>query len=200
MLMNNTSDLTSIKGISLAGYNVRSLISKVDIRVLLRKSKIDILCLQETFLNDAISSTELHVPDYNIFRQDRDHTTCKQSGGGLLVHTHRRCDIEVVPHGSTSNRDIQALWLKLGLKETQPTYICNMYRPPSGNVERAINILDSNINDLTNGNTTDILLLGDTNMDLHTKNSHSNIYTQFLRENMLEQMITSPTRIPNTKC
>ncbi len=74
-----------------------------------------------------------------------------------------------------------------------------MLSSPSGNVEQAISTLDGNINDLTHGNTPDVLLLGDTNIDLHTNNTHTKRYTQFLRENLLNQMITSPTRITNTK-
>ncbi len=178
MLMNNTSELAGLKSISCAGYNGRNLVSKVeDIRILLQRRKLDILCIQETFLNDAIPSGELFVPDYNMFRHDRDPTVCKQSGGGLLVYTHKRCEVELVPGGSISTTDLELIWLKLGLNETRPTYICNMYRPPNGNVERAINMLDEKINDLVDGNTPDILLLGDVNIDLLTKNANNTKYS-----------------------
>ncbi len=72
-IMSTASDLSKIKGITLGSLNVRSLYNKVDdVKLLLERTSLDILCIQETFLSTCIDDMHIHIPNYNISRLDRD--------------------------------------------------------------------------------------------------------------------------------
>ena len=43
-----------------------------------------IIAITESWCNDSIYDAELHIPDYTIFRKDRE---CK-AGGGVLLYIH----------------------------------------------------------------------------------------------------------------
>ena len=61
------------------------------------------------------------------------------------------------------------MWFKLELKLTRPTYICNTYRPPSGNLEFFTDILEQKILDFYTEGQCDKLILGDINVDFLKK-------------------------------
>ena len=64
--------LKNLKGISIASLNICHLLPKIDnIKHILDKSDLDILCLCETFLDNNVVDEELQVPGYNFYRQDR---------------------------------------------------------------------------------------------------------------------------------
>ena len=82
----STISLSKLKGISICSLNICSLVLKHDsISILLQKSKIDCLCLNESYLNSSILDEELTVPNYNLFRLDRTRESGKLSGGGLAI-------------------------------------------------------------------------------------------------------------------
>ena len=71
-------------------YNCQSITNKsLSINQYMSDNKIDILCLNETFLNESIKSINL-LNNYYVIRQDR-----KQKGGGVafILHKHITCDI-----------------------------------------------------------------------------------------------------------
>ncbi len=68
--------------------NLRSLPNKTDKLLLLSRINKDFsnsaaLCFTETWLNDAIPDSALHLPGFQLFRADRDaESTGKSRGGG----------------------------------------------------------------------------------------------------------------------
>ena len=51
------NELSKLKGISLASLNIRSLYPSLDeLNILLQKTSIDLLVLQETFSNDSLNN------------------------------------------------------------------------------------------------------------------------------------------------
>ena len=62
-------------------YNVRSLLPKIDeLRAVCETSKPDIVYIVETWLDHSISDNELLVPNYQLFRLDKN-----RHGGGMFT-------------------------------------------------------------------------------------------------------------------
>ena len=68
------SDFSKLRGPSFGSYNIRSIINKLDdIKVILGMSKLDFLGLTESWLTKKVDDAELQIPEYNMFRFDRDN-------------------------------------------------------------------------------------------------------------------------------
>ena len=64
---NCTASLSKLKGVAFCCLNVRSLINKLDSnKLILNRSKVDCLILNETFLNENITGTELTIDGYEF--------------------------------------------------------------------------------------------------------------------------------------
>ena len=101
-------------------------------------------------------------------------------------------------HLNASNADIESQWIVIKLHQTRPIIICNMYRPPSGNVTNALSTLSDAINTLTH--PQDIYLIGDFNIDYkHHMSDNFKKIKFFERSNTLKQIITVPTRYSTTR-
>ena len=61
------------KGIVIASLNIRSVMRHLEeIKLILDRGNIDILLVQETFLNSSVSDAVITIDGYNTFRNDRD--------------------------------------------------------------------------------------------------------------------------------
>ena len=70
-ILSSTAELGSIRGISFAYLNIRSLFKSIDeVKLLLKGSKLDVLLLGETFLNNHVSSDILQCEGYDFYRFD----------------------------------------------------------------------------------------------------------------------------------
>ena len=74
---------------------------------------------------------------------------------------------------NVGNPDIEILWVKLSLKLTRPTYIASVYRPPEGNVQNFLKILENKILDIQGEGQADVLIMGDTNLNTLKRNDDS---------------------------
>ena len=115
--------------------------------MLLKDTDLTFLALNESWLNYSISDCELEIPNYQLFRYDRDLGSGKRGGGGLISYAHRKYHFEEVSNWNLCCPDLEWQWLCLKLPKTRKTYICNIYRPPDGNVDTAIELIDSKVND-----------------------------------------------------
>ncbi len=100
---------------------------------------------QKTFLNDGTPDVLLEIDNYNMFRLDRDTNVFKKSGGDLVTYTSDKYEVEFINDWSVSTRHLEIMWLKLKLPHTCPTYVANIYRPPSGDIDTALSIIDNKI-------------------------------------------------------
>ncbi len=192
-------ELAALKGITFCSQNIRSLHQKLDeVKILLQQTNIDFALFQETFLNESYNSSDLEVSNYNIFRLDRANNTTKLGGGGLLCYASTKYQVEYLADWSIITGDLEIQWLKLCLPETRPTYIGNLYRPPSGNINSALSIIENKLDLLHSEGIHDVLLMGDMNIDLLKKSPSSSKLNTFCRNNILTQQIRKPTRYSNT--
>ena len=82
--INSLVDLGKAKGISIASLNIRSIMRHLDeIKLMLELGDINILLLQETFLNISVPDAVVNIDCYKIFQFDRDGGSGKRGGGGF---------------------------------------------------------------------------------------------------------------------
>ena len=168
----NFIDLATEKGLKLVYLNIRSLFKKIDqLRKVMDGAQVEIVTLSETWLRKEMDSRLINIYGYRSFRLDRDMSlTSKKRGGGLITYVKSNPDMDVyiLSNESTSNRDIEAQWIRLENKNSKNILQGNIYRPPNGNIDRAIKYLDKHIKNLK-GPNEDIILMGDFNIDYKNK-------------------------------
>ena len=121
------SDVHRNTGLKLAHINARSLYPKLDeIREIVIKSNIDILCISETWLDNTILNSEISIPGYSIARNDRN-----REGGGVLMYLRDGISY-TIRHDimSCSNTAVENIWVELQLLKNMPCLMC-CYVPPS---------------------------------------------------------------------
>ena len=180
--------------------NTNSLIAKIDeIREILRISKVGILGITESKLDDSILDSEVSVEGYQIIRSDRN-----RNGGGVACYI--REDF-VFNHISPLSSELEYLMFDIYLPKTKPFCVGIFYRPPSQN-----NFLDILCEDFLK---LDVLnkeyyILGDFNINLLIAGEYAptkfrtvkaeghhllSRYRDFCTVFGLSQLIRAPTRL-----
>ena len=86
-------------------YNARSLIPKLDeLRLECVNRQPDIVCIVETWLDDTVSGNELLLPDYQIYRYDRN-----RHGGGVAIYVHVSLSCKIVLEGGPHKLEFLSL-------------------------------------------------------------------------------------------
>ena len=104
-------------------YNARSLLPKFD--VLLFSIEIyhpHIICIVETWLGNEITSSEIEIQGYQLYRRDRN-----RQGGGILIYVAEYLLVSVFPDPSPQ---LELLALSVRLNNYRIN-LCLFYRPPS---------------------------------------------------------------------
>ena len=108
------ADLKQLKGVKMGSVNVRSVFKNLEeIELLLKLSELDILLLQETFLNQAVSDHLIEIDNYILHRWDRTANSGKMSGGGLCAYIHKCLNVKMLSDWCVCSSDIEKQWLKL---------------------------------------------------------------------------------------
>ena len=189
----NFKKLDSKKGLSISLLNVNGLRSKLDdIKVLLNTSKIDILCINETKIDQNISKADLAIPGYNFHRKDRN-----RHGGGVGIYFKNSLNINPLPH--LSSEGIESMWIKIALKKSSPIFICCAYRPPrrgqdKEKIEHLICHFKDSISKLPS--KSEVFILGDLNCDYdNNKQTLSSVIKNFCTTYHFQQLISEKTRV-----
>ena len=75
-------EINSTKGFKMANLNINSLLKSIDqLRVILVNTSLDILAINETKIDDSVSSNEISIVGYQLIRKDRN-----RHGGGVLMY------------------------------------------------------------------------------------------------------------------
>ena len=192
-------ELSKVKGLKFVHLNVRSIWKKLEqLRLLLPSDTIDVFSISETWLKTSMNSSFLNIQGYTLFRLDRDPvSTGKKTGGGLITYISDKYKngLKELDHLHTSNSDLEAQWVRINRDLAKDIVVCNLYRPPTGNVDKAIKTLNKNLCDNSVKNA-EVFILGDWNVNY--VNKLSNDYKKlsfFEKSNQLTQIISSATRV-----
>ncbi len=106
---------TALPSIHLA--NLRSLLNKLDKLLLLSRtnknfSNSTALCFTETWLNDAIPDSALHLPNFQLIRADRDaESTGKLRGGSTCFYINESWCTDVTVLKKMCCSDLETLFI-----------------------------------------------------------------------------------------
>lgn len=158
---------------------------------------IDILALTETWLNDSISDSLVHIPHYKIYRKDRsDHRT----GGGVCFFVRNTLRVKLLD----CHPDLEAIFLQVsdGTRLGSPSMLLGcVYRPPNTTVD-FWGKLQNQIDDHIRRSSCIPILVGDFNVNIlspHT-NCHFPHYNRLCTTLDVTNIIKTPTRIPSGSC
>ena len=190
--------LNAEKGLKLVHWNIRSLVRKIDqIRILMDDSTIDVLTFSETWLKPHLHSGIVSIKGFEIFRQDRGSmANNKKRGGGLLTYVNDKHSSRCEPllDLGASNKNIEVQWTLIHRPNCKNVVICNVYRPPTGDLEKAVNYLEDCLKTL-NMNKINLFIMGDFNVNYKNKSSANYKKLHFLiQANSLSQHINTTTR------
>ena len=175
------------KGLKIVHLNVHFLYPKLDeIKLLLLKQDIDILCLCETFLNDTFSNFELNIDNFKMFRKDRN-----TAGGGLVIYT--RDGIPCDQRQDLENESIESICIEIKQPNSKPFIISHFYRPPSSKVQWVKDftlVLEKAIS-----NEKECIVIGDFNYDILKSDNYSKSWLELMESMNFNQLVNDPTRV-----
>ena len=165
----------------------------------------DIVTITETWFHAAITDQEFTPPGYTSFRKDRDTryytegTYSRDSRGGVCIMVKN--ELKPVPL-NVGKVDAEILWIQIFPTPTNPISIGVCYRPEVDQ-KPTIQKICSSISEVVCNQDGSCILTGDFNFrnidwDLLTgTNDVENTFIESITDNMLTQLVTSPTRINN---
>ena len=171
-------------GLKIAHLNVRSLLGKIsEIKLMLSESKLDILAITETHLDDETPIEYVMITGYQVARLDRKD----QEGGGCIIYyseslyIHERDDLKT---------DIEAIWIDVTMKSQKLLLGC-VYRPPDDYsfYNKFYSLLEHSLR-----NRKNVVILGDLNSDLIAKGYEGRRLLRILSSLDLHSVIKDPTR------
>ena len=196
--------LQLVKGFKLVHMNVRSLVKKIDqIRIMLHESNLDVLSFSETWLKPHINTKIVELKGYKSIRLDRVVSAGrpkkynKKRGGGLLLYINEKhvANTESLDTLNLSNNHVEAQWVHIHRPACKDVVVCNIYRPPTGNLAKAISYLEDCLKVINLGKT-DVFVIGDMNVNyINKKSPEYKKLNFFASSNGLTQCINTTTRV-----
>ena len=163
-------------------------------KMLLRKQKIDILCLQETWLTETSDYNQFNIDGYNLFYQPAICSTHT----GLITYVNSSLQVSQL-NLRDSNQLWESLILQITLNNNKKSIVNNIYRPPRED-NRNLSAFIEELTDLAiclNRYSCPIFLCGDININL-IKMYEKRLYEEFFELLLLHSYlpnITLPTRL-----
>ena len=162
------------------------------------QSKIDVLTISETWLKPHLHRNLYSLDNYTSYRSDRTKSLGKnKKGGGLMTYINNSHSSvsESLTDLDVSGEHIEAQWTLIHRPHCKNIVVCNIYRPPKGDLKLALKYLDECLKTI-NLSKVNVFLLGDLNVDYQNKSSPN--YKKLLffsQSNGLTQHIKSSTRV-----
>lgn len=192
--------IKNLKGVKYLHLNVRSLLPKFQlVEEDFLNGSFDIVCFTETWLKKGIPDSLICNPDYNLIRHDRTITNqvtgLSKTGGGIVIYLKKFIIYEICD--SVCTKDLELCIAKLSVGGNKKQVLIVTYRPPGGNVTRAIDILTGFFDKYNDKyNDTEFIMMGDMNINYLDKRcnqakSLNNLGKQF----GLVQLIKDATRV-----
>ena len=180
------------RGINICHLNARSNKGKLDeIKWILSVSKIKILCITESWLNDTTKDHELHIPNFNIERSDRH---LSKRGGGLLMYIHQSIIFTKIPEISRSDSQLEQIWISSNQPNGRKFIVGNVYRPPNESYKNGLDLLRTSLKAFND--KAEIYIFGDFNINMATtNNAATKDFNWLLHCHNMVQHIKSSTRV-----
>ena len=202
-------DLEYIQNTKGMHLNVRSIVNKWDnIKANFIHSGIHVLSFSETWLHALLPDNLFSLGDnYTLVRNDRNwndtHNAAlpPKKGGGLCMYMNNKLDFSstTFEHLNTSTIDLESQWVMIKQKPNKTILIGNLHKPPQGNINNCLDILETVLSHL-DLIKIEVILIGDLNIDiLEINNNMAKDLLNRMKQLGLRQLIKEPTRFSPTK-
>ena len=182
---------------SMLCLNIRSLLPKIHhLRTYAAIHQPDVIFITETWCKNTIPDDLLDIPDYTLFRNDRD----SKRGGGCAIFT--RTTHSTNPLNDDHLNNIDSVWLVLHHRQSSTLLGC-IYQPPTPTTDD-INTLQNMFEYVSTLPEKYKIIHGDFNLpsiDWKYPIASPTIYLPLINSTVLsdwQQHITEPTRQQNT--
>ncbi|MCP3668191.1 MAG: hypothetical protein GY696_37840 [Gammaproteobacteria bacterium] len=145
------------------------------------------IALQETKLDSKIALSELNVPNYRLFRKDRN-----RNGGGVALYLHESLNPHRLKIRSAVTMEIIAAEISFARSKA---VIASVYSPNKENGETFVNDFGEFLAEIDADNSS-VLVFGDTNRDYLS--DEFDIFEPVLNQFTMRQLIEEPTH--NARC
>ena len=158
----------------------------------------DVLTISESWLNDSVSNSEIHIPGYSCVRKDRSNN---KSGGWVIIYVPDGLPYKI--RDDLNDKDeIEYLWIEVTRSKCKPVLICCVYRAPDTDLTKFISSFNDTSSKISFMNS-DVVVLGDFNVDCQPGtagkvNTLKRKVHSFMCSLDLIQLIKEPTRITDT--
>ena len=107
-------------------------------------------------------------------------------------------DVDFI-HLNTNNKNIESQWVSIKQPNSRTILIGNVYRPPQGNIETFIQVLEDILTSM-DLSKIELFIMGDLNIDiLEKKNPNKKKLLELIKTFGLRQLIKTPTRYSKDK-
>ena len=183
-------------------FNARSIVNKIDeFKAWLCIHRTDIVFITETWTTPNINDSELNIPGYSFYRQDRTHST----GGGCLIYFKSHWKINMLESNADADNPneinyIDYIWIQIMDDGNNPTTLGLYYNSPrSSQTER--NLMCNKIREMCHHNGR-MVLCGDFNFpqidwDQVQSDTVSQPFLDCTMDSFLVQHVHEPTRDKN---
>lgn len=168
--------------------NIRSILknfSALEQMIFLSKKCIDIVILTEVNIFESTSCL-YHINGYRMFTALRKN----RRGGGIILYVNNKHKCSIT---NVKTKHFENIVCTVTTQSNYTAGLCAVYRPPSSSKILFIDELQTALEKFTK--TTDLYLLGDTNIDLKSDNPVNHRYNNMLHGLGLLCGITEHTRI-----
>ena len=151
-------------------WNVRGLFGKQDqvvrlIRLLGGPNKVQVVCLNETWLRTETSS-KVVIPGYNIIHKCR----VGKKGGGLSILVSNDCTFREIDLTSLTHNNIEIMAIEIKCQNAN-LLVGNVYRPPNTDLKTASKEIVAMARFLQS-KSANVAICGDHNIDLLKASTH----------------------------
>ena len=186
------NSLKGVKGLKFCHINARSIVNKIDqFKLHFENSVIGVITVSESWLTEGIDSGLINIAGYQSDRVSSDDQQPRK-GGGLITFIRSDLNFTVSAPAGTSvceeNIEVQRIELTSSVRKNILLY--NVYRPPSGSVNRCFKVLSEMLEKENRPHLKELLILGDFNINVMVRNSPHSWQNRF----GLTQIIKGKTR------
>lgn len=184
----NVKSVKELK-LSVCHVNIRSLNSCFDdFCTFVIHSDYDLIGLSETWLTDNDSTANFTIQNYSLVRSDRP-----TRGGGVCWYISKNIKYKKMEINYAPGDQLEQLWILANINNKKVAFGV-VYRPPNLKIS-SLDMLEEVLTYVV-GESDDVILAGDLNVDFSKKDSCNYIYLQNIFDCFnLIQLIQEPTRI-----
>jgi exonuclease III len=111
-----------------------------ELKLFMKEISFDILCINETRLDDTINDNIIKIPGYDIVRRDQD-----RNGGGVAIYI--RSIISYKKHIEFIPDNLESICLEIQKPKSKPLLIVTWYRPPNSKTS-LLNVFETSLRKL----------------------------------------------------